>query len=273
MPVTINANGLSVVHKGSDGEATASVPDVCLTTRGKSTDPIPYGNNAKSSDLVGGSTTVFADGGNSIALKGSKFSKSTGNSGGDKKGVSSGTVEGEAEFVTSSPTVIIEGKGVARLSDQMTMNNGNTMCFGVQNPSLTVDESLEIPCIINMCVRYPNGHRLANADYELTDENGAPLGSGTLGSDGRSVVSDLKPGKVKLNVKESNDDFVITPQRQANPHYVESLSDDAFFDIASKGKQAFWKPTHIQTGLTPWGSIGQCLSSDKYFQDIVKTET
>lgn len=273
MPVTINANGLSIVHKGSDGEATASVPDVCLTTRGKSTDPIPYGNNAKSSDLIDGSTTVFADGGNSIALKGSKFSKSTGDSGGDKKGVTSGTIEGEAEFITSSPTVIIEGKGVARLSDQMTMNNGNTMCFGVQNPSLTVDESLEVPCNINICVRHPNGHRLINADYELTDENGAPLGSGTLGSDGRGVVSDLKPDKIKLNAKESNDDFVISPQRQANPHYVESLSDDAFFDIASKGKQAFWKPTRIQTGLTPWGSIGQCLSSDKYFQDIVKTET
>ena len=123
-----------------------------------------------------------------------------------------------------------------------------------------------------MCVRYPNGHRLVNADYELTDESGASLGSGTLGSDGRSIVSDLKPGKVKLNAKESNDDFVIAPQRQENPHYVESLSDDAFFDIASKGKQAFWKPTRIQTGLTPWGSIGQCLSGDKYFQDIVKTE-
>ncbi|MUL01895.1 DUF4150 domain-containing protein [Aliivibrio fischeri] len=273
MPVTINANGLSIVHKGSDGEATASVPDVCLTTRGKSTDPIPYGNNAKSSDLIDGSTTVFADGGNSIALKGSKFSKSTGDSGGDKKGVTSGTIEGEAEFITSSPTVIIEGKGVARLSDQMTMNNGNTMCFGVQNPSLTVDESLEVPCNINICVRHPNGHRLINADYELTDENGAPLGSGTLGSDGRGVVSDLKPGKIKLNAKESNDDFVTSPQRQANPHYIESLSDDAFFDIASKGKQAFWKPTRIQTGLTPWGSIGQCLSSDKYFQNIVKTET
>lgn len=272
MPVTINANGLSVVHKGSDGEATASVPDVCLTTVGKPTVPIPYGNNAKSSDLVGGSTSVFADGGNSIALNGSKFSKSTGNSGGDKKGISSGTIEGEAEFITSSPTVIIEGKGVARLSDQMTMNKGNTMCFGVQNPSLEVDESLDMPCSINMCVRYPNGHRLVNADYELTDESGASLGSGTLGSDGRSIVSDLKPGKVKLNAKESNDDFVIAPQRQANPHCVESLSDDAFFDIASKGKQAFWKPTRIQTGLTPWGSIGQCLSGDKYFQDIVKTE-
>ncbi|MBT0124618.1 DUF4150 domain-containing protein, partial [Vibrio campbellii] len=114
MASTIGANGLSIVHKGSGGEANASVPDVCLTKVGKPVVPIPYGNNAKSADLVDGSTSVTADGGNSIALQGSKFSKSTGDAAGDKKGVSSGTIEGEAQFVTSSPNVLIEGKGVAR---------------------------------------------------------------------------------------------------------------------------------------------------------------
>lgn len=85
MPVTINANGLSIVHKGSGGEANATLPDVCLTTVGPAVVPIPYGNNAKSADLVDGTTTVTADGGNSIALKSSKFAKSTGDAGGDKK--------------------------------------------------------------------------------------------------------------------------------------------------------------------------------------------
>ncbi|EGU47266.1 hypothetical protein VITU9109_04422, partial [Vibrio tubiashii ATCC 19109] len=35
-------------------------------------------------------------------------------------GVSSGTIEAEAEFISASPTVKFEGKGVCRLSDQMT---------------------------------------------------------------------------------------------------------------------------------------------------------
>ncbi|WP_299015588.1 PAAR-like domain-containing protein, partial [uncultured Photobacterium sp.] len=58
MGVTVCADGLSVVHKGSGGEANATLPDVCLTTVGKSVVPIPYGNNAKSADLADGSTTV-----------------------------------------------------------------------------------------------------------------------------------------------------------------------------------------------------------------------
>ena len=43
MAVTISANGLSVVHKGSGGEANATLPDVCLTKVGKPIVPIPYG--------------------------------------------------------------------------------------------------------------------------------------------------------------------------------------------------------------------------------------
>ncbi|MGF1726519.1 hypothetical protein [Photobacterium nomapromontoriensis] len=49
MSVTINANGLSIVHKGSGGEASATLPDVCLTTQGNAVIPILYGNSAKSS--------------------------------------------------------------------------------------------------------------------------------------------------------------------------------------------------------------------------------
>ncbi|MHC6528913.1 PAAR-like domain-containing protein [Vibrio proteolyticus] len=273
MAVTINANGLSVVHKGSGGEANASVPDVCLTKVGKPVVPIPYGNNAKSSDLADGSTTVVADGGNSIALKGSKFSKSTGDAAGDKKGVASGTIEAEAEFVTASSNVLIEGKGVARHSDQMTMNKANTMCFGVQNPSVSVDEEAESECDLHVCVRYPNGQRLTNAEYALKDEGGASLGAGQLDARGKSSVSGLKPGKAVIQVEESRDDYALTPVRRENPHYLASIPDGDFFDIASKGQRGFWQPTRIETGLTPWGSIGQCLSSDVFFQDIVEAET
>ncbi|WP_285339261.1 PAAR-like domain-containing protein [Vibrio parahaemolyticus] len=272
MASTIGANGLSIVHKGSGGEANASVPDVCLTKVGKPVVPIPYGNNAKSADLVDGSTSVTADGGNSIALQGSKFSKSTGDAAGDKKGVSSGTIEGEAQFVTSSPNVLIEGKGVARQSDQMTMNNGNTMCFGVQNPSFSVEEDLEETFIMDVCVRHPNGQRLVNAPFKLSDEQGSTVYEATLDEKGRSDADPLKGGKVKLLVEESQDPFVVAPIRRENPRHVDSQSDDDFFNIASKGQRGFWQPTRIETVGTAWGSIGQTLSSDRYFQDMVSAE-
>ncbi|MFM2584341.1 PAAR-like domain-containing protein [Vibrio campbellii] len=272
MASTIGANGLSIVHKGSGGEANASVPDVCLTKVGKPVVPIPYGNNAKSADLVDGSTSVTADGGNSIALQGSKFSKSTGDAAGDKKGVSSGTIEGEAQFVTSSPDVLIEGKGVARQSDQMTMNNGNTMCFGVQNPSFSVEEDLEETFIMDVCVRHPNGQRLVNAPFKLSDEQGSTVYEATLDDKGRSDADPLKGGKVKLLVEESQDPFVVAPIRRENPRHLDSQSDDDFFNIASKGQRGFWQPTRIETVGTAWGSIGQTLSSDRYFQDMVSAE-
>lgn len=272
MAATIGANGLSVVHKGSGGEANASVPDVCLTKVGKPVVPIPYGNNAKSSDLANGSTTVTADGGNSIALQDSTFSTSTGDASGDKKGVSSGTIEGEAKFVTASSNVIIEGRGVARQTDQMTMNNANTMCFGVQNPSVTVEEAAEPTFSLDVCIRYPNGKRFTNANYALTDDSGATVGSGSLDAKGQSEAVGLKPGKVKIKAEESTDNYQITSVRRENPHYVESISDDEFFDIASKGQQTFWLPARVGTLGTPWGSIGQSLTSDVYFQDIVEAE-
>ncbi|WP_104040787.1 PAAR-like domain-containing protein [Vibrio hyugaensis] len=272
MAATICANGLSVVHKGSGGEANASVPDVCLTKVGKPVVPIPYGNNAKSSDLANGSTTVTADGDNSIALQDSTFSTSTGDASGDKNGVSSGTIEGEAKFVTASSNVIIEGRGVARQTDQMTMNNANTMCFGVQNPSVTVEEAAEPTFSLDVCIRYPNGKRFTNANYALTDDSGATVGSGSLDVKGQSEAVGLKPGKVKIKAEESTDNYQITSVRRENPHYVESISDDEFFDIASKGQQTFWLPARVETLSTPWGSIGQSLTSDVYFQDIVEAE-
>ncbi|MYM57939.1 DUF4150 domain-containing protein [Vibrio sp. OCN044] len=274
MPVTINANGLSIVHKGSGGEANATSPDVCLTTVGPAVVPIPYGNNAKSADLVEGTATVSADGGNSIAIKGSKFAVSTGDADGDQKGISSGTIEDEAEFISASANVFIEGKGVARLSDQMTMNKGNTTCMGgVQNPCVTVSPELDIPSTCEICVRYPNGKRLTNAPYALTDEGITPLGAGALDGSGKSFVSSLMPGKVKLVMQESQDDFCLSPVRRTNPHCIEEISDDDFFDKARKRNQGFWQPTRVETGLAPWGAIGHELTTDRYFQDIVGLET
>ncbi|MFA0114339.1 PAAR-like domain-containing protein [Vibrio sp. 10N.261.46.E11] len=274
MAVTISANGLSVVHKGSGGEANATLPDVCLTTVGNSVVPIPYGNNAKSADLVEGTTTVSADGGNSIALKGSKFAKSTGDAGGDKKGVASGTIESEAEFISASPNVIIEGKGVARLSDQMTMNKANTMCLGgVQNPAVTVTEDEEGTYTVYVKARYPDGVLLKNADFDITDVSGGALSPGHFDNSGKSKVSGLKPGQIKILAKESTDEFIATPVRITNPHYLPDYNDDDFFDRSAQGQQTFWHPNRIAPPVEGWGTMGPSLTADRYFADIVKAET
>ncbi len=125
MGSTVFANGNGISHVGSGGKSTVA-PDVCLTTIGKAVIPIPYTNTAESADLADGSTTVFIEG-NSAAIKGCCYSKSTGDEPGDRKGISSGTITDKAEFVNYSFDVKIEGKNACRNGDLMTHNKKNAM--------------------------------------------------------------------------------------------------------------------------------------------------
>ena len=133
MPVTIHVNGTSnsLVHKGSNGIATCTIPDVCKTPSPAGPVPIPYPVIVSmSSDLANGSTTVKADGGNMIAIKDCEFSKCTGDEAGTAGGVVSSTFGKEAKFILYSFDVKIDGGNACRLSDKMTMNHQNTMCLG-----------------------------------------------------------------------------------------------------------------------------------------------
>jgi uncharacterized protein DUF4150/glycoside hydrolase-like protein len=128
--VSINVNDLSMVHEDSGGVSTATLPDVCLTPPDFA--PVPYPNVALSRDLSGGSSLVTADGGHSIALAGSSFARSAGGEPGSAGGVTSGVQGKEATFLTHSFDVLVEGRGVARLTDKMLHNRGNTIdCAGV----------------------------------------------------------------------------------------------------------------------------------------------
>jgi uncharacterized Zn-binding protein involved in type VI secretion len=129
MPVTVNINGLSAVHQGSNGVAMATIPDVCKTPSAGGPIPIPYPNVAMSSDLMGGTSTVTIDG-CSAAIQGSKFIKSTGDEAGVAGGVASNVNMMEATFLSFSPTVTLDGKPACRLTDKMLMNKGNTVCMG-----------------------------------------------------------------------------------------------------------------------------------------------
>ena len=125
MAVTVNINGLTLCHAGSNGISQNTLPDVCKTP-GQGI-PIPYPNIALSSDLAQGTTTVHADGGNMIANYGSQFSKSSGDEAGSMGGVTSGTHLAEADWITHSFDVFFEKKAACRLTDKMFMNHRNTV--------------------------------------------------------------------------------------------------------------------------------------------------
>lgn len=124
--VTINVNGLSLVHKGSNGMSIATVPDVCKTPTPSGPMPMPYPNISRTDSLSKGTKTVKADGGNMIAIAGSEFSSSNGDEPGTLGGVKSGTFMKESTWLTYSFDVRMEGKGVCRLTDKKLQNHGNT---------------------------------------------------------------------------------------------------------------------------------------------------
>ena len=139
MPVTIHVNGTSnsLVHKGSMGIAKSTLPDVCKTPSPGGPVPVPYPVIVSmSSQLVKGTTTVKADGGNMCAVKGSEFSMCNGDEAGTAGGVKSSTFMKEATWILYSFDVKLDGKNACRLSDKMQMNHGNTACLGgvVQSP-------------------------------------------------------------------------------------------------------------------------------------------
>ncbi len=125
MGQTTFANSRGIAHKGSNGQSIV-FPDVCLTPVGNAIVPIPYPNIGKSSDTVKGPKSVKTDG-QMPMVKGSKYSKSTGDQPGSKKGVVSGTIEAECEFMMYSFDIKFEGKNACRMGDPLFHNKKNIM--------------------------------------------------------------------------------------------------------------------------------------------------
>ena len=149
MSVTIMANGLTICHKGSGGSAKNSTPDVCKTPTSGGPVPIPYMIVSLSSDLVRGSTTVKADGGYSIANKGSAHSRCTGDEAGTVKGVVSGTQLDESTWITYSPNVLVQGKNICRKTDKLHMNKKN--CMSGVGGEYEVPLSVTDPILQELC--------------------------------------------------------------------------------------------------------------------------
>lgn len=134
MPITIEVNKLSLVHKGSEGVSLATLPDLCITPPIML--PIGYPNVTFSKDLAHGTTTVSADGGSPIAVRGSEFNPSTGDELGLGGGILSGVNMGESTWITYSMDVKIEGRNACRLTDKKFHNHVNTVnTAGEMQPS------------------------------------------------------------------------------------------------------------------------------------------
>jgi hypothetical protein len=144
MPVTVKVNGVanSLVHKGSNGISIATIPDVCKTPSPGGPVPIPYPNISQSTMLAKGTTTVKADGGMMIAVKGSEFSLSNGDNPGVAGGVKSSTFMKESTWILYSFDVKMDGKNACRLSDKKFHNHENTVNLGGE---LQIPKEVAVP--------------------------------------------------------------------------------------------------------------------------------
>lgn len=159
VPVTVKVNGTvnSLVHKGSNHFSMATIPDVCKTPSPGGPVPIPYPNISMSNTLSNGTTTVKADGGNMIAVKGSEFSMSQGDEAGTAGGVKSSTFTKESTWILYSFDVKMEGKNACRLSDKKFQNHENTVdMMGTGGaPVSTMTPEAAFKCAVQECDAKP----------------------------------------------------------------------------------------------------------------------
>lgn len=146
MAHTVTSNGLTISHKGTGGFEMNSTPDVCKLPNNV---PVPFVIISFSKDLVRGTDTVFADGGNTIDCKGSAHSRCMGDEPGVNKGVASTTQMDESTWITWSPNVRVEGRNISRLSDKMFMNNKN--CISGAGGHYEVPASVTDPIMKELC--------------------------------------------------------------------------------------------------------------------------
>lgn len=225
MPVTIKVNGAmnSLVHKGSNHIANSTVPDVCKTPSPGGPVPVPYPVIVSmSSDLANGSTTVTADGGNMIAIKGCELSRCTGDEPGTAGGVKSSTFMKEAKFILYSFDVKIDGQNACRLYDKMSMNHENTVDLaGILGTPVTVLEE-DMQKFANEC------------HDEIEKENDK------LKAQKKKGMSCQKRGRLKHKCCENalNDEKAKGRHKSARAEYVHPDAPDCRLDVAvvdSKG--------------------------------------
>jgi hypothetical protein len=157
---TVFANSRSILHAGDGNKHVAAPPDVCKTPSPGGPVPIPYPNIASDSDLADGTKKIKIEG-KPAANAGSNLSTSSGDEAGTAGGglVSSKT-KGKLTWASSSPTVMLEGKGAVRFMD-VTQHNGNsfnTAFNSLGGTGLAYADDFEGRC--GICHKSPADHRI-----------------------------------------------------------------------------------------------------------------
>jgi hypothetical protein len=227
----------SLCHKGSNHIANSTAPDVCKTPSPAGPVPIPYPIIVSmSSDLVKGTTTVKADGGNSISVKDSEWSRCTGDEPGTAGGVVSNVNMKEAKFILFSFDVKFDGKNACRLSDKLTMNHMNTVCMGgaLGKPVTTEEYDLNIDC----------DDKKKNHDWDEC-----------MVAQLCQMVNDLNANKDKLKK--------ISPSPRSTPKYAQHLSSfkSAFKAAVDKPESeeklmSFFNPADDNCAYKKWKKGG-----------------
>ncbi|MFZ6178796.1 DUF4150 domain-containing protein [Nannocystis pusilla] len=164
--MSVFADSRKVTHKGSGQTEVAAPPDVCKTPSPGGPIPVPYVNAAQDSQLAGGSKRTAIEG-NPIALASSNLRTSTGDEPGTAGGgLMSNKVKGKLTWGSSSPDVLVEGKGVVRFMD-VTQHNGNsfnTAFIEQGGTGFAYGDDFEREC--PLCKKSPESHAIKEETAE-----------------------------------------------------------------------------------------------------------
>ena len=256
MPVTIKVNGVanSLVHKGSNGISTATIPDVCKTPTPGGPVPIPYPNISQSATLAKGTTTVKADGGMMIAIKGSEFSMSNGDEPGTVGGVKSSTFIKESTWILYSFDVKMDGENACRMTDKKFQNHENTVDLG---------GTLQIPVVPLSGTSQSDLQELADkCNKEVNKEAGKCKGKKPKGPSGKECTAlgthkhkccenaikeynKNNPGQKPALASEQGFDTGGNPVSEADTQAARSAADKAY-KADLKAKLAGYSPNMPQ---------------------------
>ena len=237
MPITVKVNGKvnSLVHKGSSGISIATLPDVCKTPSPAGPVPIPYPNISQSATLSKGTTTVKADGGMMIAIKGSEFSLSNGDNAGVAGGVKSSTFMKASTWILYAPSVKIEGKGACRLADKKFQNNENTVDMqGVlEIPTVVVDWSKladdpDAACKELDKKKVDNRHRPPD-ERDKAEHRKAAEDAGILPQDYDAMRRSASQSGAVVSVRDTNKacgKYLADPSYKSKPHAVDTKTEN-----------------------------------------------
>lgn len=120
--MTVFINHRRVVHQGVSG----NLHTISINLTGPNKIPVAYRNVARIDDLTDTEKNILING-HPVATINSKITRSQGDEAGYHGGIYSKTVNGPAEFLTASSTVVtIHGDGLLREGDLGVSNHRNT---------------------------------------------------------------------------------------------------------------------------------------------------